>query len=241
MKRLLLFAVLVAACVGLLAAPAFAYYQPAQPENAYVLPFGFVGDDGILYTYWTDLDPISGEEVWHDSTEAIPKEATVWLAMTLVSPIRGTVRNFPQTDLYALSLSGPEGYAWSISGAASRAVWSPIYLYGVMPAFNKAEATYWARDWWQKLGVLSSGVYTGTTTERVTRLITDSSFMGDEWAKHAQQRPYKLPPGTYQYDFSFTVAEDAKAGLDGRTPRDHHVSSRDGRAMPLAQQEARHP
>lgn len=209
MKRFLLMLVLAVACLGLLASPAFAWYQPMQPGNAYVYPFGTMGDDGIVYTYWGELDPINGEEVWHDQTEAIPKDDTVWLMFGWTSPIRGTIQNLPRIDRFAFSLSGPEGYAFSISGAASRAVWSPVYLFGVFPAFNKAEATYWGRDWWQKLSVLSSGVYTGTTSETVTRMITDSTFGSDEWVRHAQQRPYKIPPGTYQYDdFSFTVADE---------------------------------
>lgn len=208
MKRLLLFAVLAIACLGLLAAPALAWYQPMQPGNAYVFPFGTMGDDGIVYSFWGELDSVSGEEVWHDQTEAIPKGDAVWLMFGWVSPTRGTVQTLPRIDRYAFSVSGPEGYSFSISGAASRAVWSPVYLWGVGPAFNKAEAPYWGRDWWRKLGVLSSGVYTGTASETVTRTITDTAFMGEEWAKHAQQRPSKYPPGTYQYDdFSFTVAD----------------------------------
>jgi len=213
MKRLLLVLVLAVSLLGLLAAPAFAHnhYLQREPGNAYVFATAFM-DGSTTVTLWFEWAPVDGvyDEVFHDQTEAIPANYTVWLVNGGGSPIRGTVQNWPRIDRWAFTLAGPGGYSWAISGAASRAVWSPVFYWGMVPAFNKANTTFWARDWWLKLPnqPLASGTYTGTATERVTRIITDSSFTLDQdWARHAQQRPNKIMPGTYPWpDFSFTIA-----------------------------------
>jgi hypothetical protein len=65
----------------------------------------------------------------------------------------------------------------------------------------------WDRDWYVKLPTpLEAGTYAGTNVQTYKRVITDSSFVGGEWAKHAQQRPLKLFPATMRDPFSFTIA-----------------------------------
>jgi opacity protein-like surface antigen len=201
MKRLLLVCVLAVALLALLAAPALAWQPPEtmQPGNAYV---GVMSE--VFGNYWYDLDA-SGTPVFHDGTEAIPSGDHVWLSFGWGSPIRGTIQNFPSHGLYGLEVSGPEGYSWSISQAASKQQWSVLYNGGPGPAFNKASTTIWVRDWYVDLGVLGVGTYSGKTTETYTRPVTDSSFMYDPWVKHEQQRPIKVPPGTNHYTFAFTM------------------------------------
>jgi opacity protein-like surface antigen len=153
MKRLILACVLAVALMAVLAALALAYQDPEtmQPGNAYVGAFS-----EVFGNYWWSVDA-TGTPDFREGTEAISSGYDVWLCFGWGSPIRGTIQNLPAHGLYALDVSGPEGYRWSISEAQSKAKWSTLYDGGLGAAFNKPSTTRRVRDWYVELGVLDAG------------------------------------------------------------------------------------
>jgi hypothetical protein len=186
------------------AAPALAWQAPMPPEpgNAYVVP----SDQWFGDNYWWEMLPNGDFKDHWGNVDAIPADYDVWITFGWASPIRGTIQNIPFTLLHAFTISDANGeVVWSMSAAVARSYWSILYNMGKLPAFNKASATYWARDWFVELPPLAAGSYSGSTVQTWTRIVTDSSFMGETWSKHAQQRPLHLTPGTHTDSFAFTV------------------------------------
>jgi hypothetical protein len=208
MKKLLLVSVLAVALLGLLASPAFAYQATLtpQPNSAYVVPaqewFG-----GNIVNFTDSTGNWSTDEFVPGGPVTIPSGYNVWILWGWGSPIRGTVQNIPSDLLSSFSVSGDNGYSWALSAAAAQPLWTDLYNAGTGPAFNKANASIWQRDWYVDLGPLADGSYAGSTIQTYTRPVTDSTFTGDTWVKHAQQKPIKLAPGTSYYTFAFIVGQ----------------------------------
>ena len=102
----------------------------------------------------------------------------------------------PSSYLTAITVKDAQGHnVLRVPCSEAKSLWTVVYNAGTIPAFNKAEASGWDRDWYVKLPKLPAGTYTGTNIQTYTRVITDSSFIGGEWSKHAQQRPIELLPG----------------------------------------------
>ena len=204
MKRIAIVMALALLLTLAVAAPALGYqaHKVPEPGEAYIFPMSeFYGAN-----IWWEVDADDNYIEHLADVTPIPADYPIYICFGWVSPIRGTVVTLPRTDLYAFSLLDAAGdEVWSISATAAKAKWSVVYKSDDAPAFNKESATVWARDWYQQVD-LPAGTYTGTTMETVRRMITDSSFAGLEWSKHAQQRPLKVAPGHYVYTFAFTVA-----------------------------------
>jgi hypothetical protein len=204
LKKTLLVVALALLLALVVAAPAFAWQAPAtpQPGNAYVIP----SDQWFGANDWWEIDANGAATDHRGNVDAIPAEYNVWIAFGWASPIRGTIQNIPFTYLNAFTISDASGnVVWSMPAAVAQSYWSIVYNVGKHPAFNKADATYWERDWYVELPPLAAGSYTGSTVQTYTRIITDSSFAGHNWSKHAQQRPLKVAPGTFTDSFAFTV------------------------------------
>lgn len=212
MKRLLflaLVALLVLACLGLLASSALAWQAPwsPQPNSAYVIPLSEVFGGNICYYFDSNLNET---DLYNPSGPvAIPSGYAVYIFWGFGSPIRGTIQNIPFDLPSSYAVSGDHGFSWSLSAAAALPMWTNVFNAGTGPAFNKENATIWERQWYDQLGTgaLADGSYTGSTIETTTRPITDSSFTGDTWFKHAQKKPIKFFPGSATYTFAFTVGQ----------------------------------
>ena len=203
MRRLLLILVLAAACLALLATPALAYQSPPtyEPGTAYVpLRAELWGDN-----FWFEFDGDGNLDMHDADATPIPHDYDICLQLGFTSPTRGQVENIPKSILYTLTLDGP-GYHWSSDTASSKELWSTMFSWGPGSAFNREFATFWERDLYKVLSDLPPGDYSGTTTEIVTHTLNDLSFYGELWSRHAQQKPVKIPAGTNDYTFAFTVA-----------------------------------
>jgi hypothetical protein len=189
-----------------LAAPALAY-QPTMglsPGNAYVVPSAvwFGADD------WWEVDA-GGNYIDHwGGTDAIPAGYDVWIVFGWITPIRGQAVTTPSAYLTAVTVKDEQNrIVLRVPSTEAKGLWSVVYNAGAVAAFNKAETPGWERDWYVKLPELAAGTYTGTDVQTYTRIITDSSFVGGEWLKHAQQRPLKVFPAIVTDPFSFTIAK----------------------------------
>ena len=206
-KKTLLVVALALLLTLVAAAPALAWQTPTPPEpgNAYVYP---MAEAGYGLHLWWEVDA-AGLEIDHwGNTDAIPAAYNIWVVFGWASPIRGTVQNLPRTLLYDSTIKDVTtgDVVWPTSALDFQSYWTILYRYpDNIPAFNKASAPCWERDWYVELPSLDSGSYSGSMTETVTRVVTDSSFIGETWSKHAQQRPLKARPGTTTYTFAFTV------------------------------------
>lgn len=205
MKKMLFIQGIAVLFAVVMAAPALAYQQPVAPSpgNAYVLPSAvwYGADD------WWEVDA-AGAFIDHFDGAAIPADYDVWICFGWITPIHGQAVTLPSSYLTAITVKDAQNHnVLRVPASEAKSLWTVVYNAGTMPAFNKAEATGWDRDWYVKLPELAAGTYTGTNVQTYTRIITDSSFDGIEWAKHAQQRPLKVLPGTVTDPFSFTIAD----------------------------------
>jgi hypothetical protein len=205
-KKMLFILGLAVLFAVVMAAPALAYQPTMEPSpgNAYVLPSAlwYGADD------WWEVDA-AGNFIDHlGGTDAIPADYDVWIVFGWITPIRGQAVTIPSSYLTAITVKDAQNHkVLQVSTSEAKGLWTVVYNPGAMPAFNKAEAPGWQRDWYVKLPELAAGTYTGTNVQIYTRIITDSSFDGTEWAKHAQQRPLKNFPETVTDSFSFTIAQ----------------------------------
>lgn len=206
MKRLLflaLVALLVVACLGLLASSALAYYWTPQPGEAYV--------PTVVPSEWWYVNTPGGEQQYQDSsvTPISRSSYTLYLYFGWGNVPLGTIQSLPNTLFVSVTLTRDDGStAWSISGAASKAAWSPAYVAGTGPDWNKANVDYWAREWrvavTQPDGTsLAVGHYTGTFTIWSNQSLVD--FTGTSANGHSPAMDNK-PKGPSSVTFSFSVA-----------------------------------
>jgi hypothetical protein len=148
MKRLLLLLALVVVVLGLIAAPAYAFYAP-QHETAYI-------DAYFQPRGWVELVGPDYRLVVHVGAP-IPRDWPVVVAISWLDARPGA-EQIPahEHDLFTFTRTtgGPK---YSVDTLAeSRKYWSPIYLWDPvnLPGI-------YARDWWVPLGTLPPGTYTG--------------------------------------------------------------------------------
>lgn len=206
MKKVLLLAVLVVACLCLsatpaLAAPASAYQAPIslQPDTAYLIPNA---------AYWFYIDK-SGNWNEYDGSTTIPDSFPMYMYFGWAFPTRGTATSLPVSMLNAITLTDDTGgnLAWSTSYPASAAQWSWVYDMGPLgPSFNKANPDYWGRDWYVELPRLADGSYTSVLTVTIAHPIVVQTYVVPlPWARHVQQTPIHFTAPWAPMQFSFTV------------------------------------
>jgi len=212
MKRLLLAFLIVAALLGVLAAPAFAELRPSV-KTAYLVPklgvwLEVKGDVNIPVKYGHPVNfPIPAN---YDVIIDVP-----WRGITL-----GLVQTVPLALTYEVSIpaagldmSQDQAMAYWSGAVLWDEYWSTL-LAAAIPAFNPSiGAQAYANHWWGAVTGDSSfatnltpdkklpqGSYTGLLTETVVRTITDLKLNSAD-----QTTPVKRTPGTASYPFTFIV------------------------------------
>ncbi len=163
MKRYLLVFVLAAACLGLFAAPASAFYAPQQ-HTAYI-PYWIQGEGGG-WLEWAGTGPydiidhtgVNNVPIPHDYKVVVTAE---WFDTRLGATL------IPAEWFHTMAISRSTG-CWSFAitrAACGLRYWSPAYKWD--PAAPDDQT--WARDWWVPLGKLRPGHYSGWVRESVPR------------------------------------------------------------------------
>ena len=198
MKRFLLVFVCVAALLGLLAAPASAYYAP-QEHTAYIT--SFVEPGVVDWVEWNGPgDPYGLAE----KTGPIPYGYGVVVTREWFDTRLGATL-IPLEEFHTMAISSSTGL-WSSAitkAACGLRYWSPAYKTG--DPFFPPET--WARDWWVPLGKLPPGDYSGWVKELAPHAFP-SWFDWDNWVLLPPLRPIMVQPADVDWtqDISFTVA-----------------------------------
>jgi hypothetical protein len=171
MKRLLLVCVLAAACLGLLAAPAFA--QSPLQDGVYVFIY-----DGSWFE-WADGAPTGTEGV---AGTALPADEPVWLLTVWAAYGRGHIQSIGNVLVESLSIDGQP----VVSGkAASKALWSVPYpseqLNDVTEPFNpRMRIGGWVAFWLFPVTLEGDRTYTVTGAETAPHPFTDLGFPAEK-------------------------------------------------------------
>jgi hypothetical protein len=212
MKKLLLALVFAAACLGLLAAPAFANLRPSV-KTAYIVP-----KLGVWLEVKGDVNvPV---KYGHPLSFPIPADYDVVLDVPWRGITRGLVQTVPLALKYQVSIpaaglemSQDQAMAYWSGAVLWDEYWSTLLAAGI-PAFNpNIGAKPYANHWWgavtgptsvatgltpdKKLAV---GVYSATLTLTVLRTINDLTLTLVD-----QTTPTKMDPGTASVPFTFIV------------------------------------
>ncbi len=170
MKKLLLVVVLAAACLGLLAAPAFA--QPVLQDGVYVWIY-----DGSWFE-WADGAPTGVEGL---AGTVLPDNEDVWLVTVWAAYGRGHIQSIGNVLVESLSIDGTPVVS---SQAASKALWSVPYpsenLNDVFVPFNpRMRIGGWVAAWLFPVK-LGTGPHEVTGAETAPHPFTDLSFVADK-------------------------------------------------------------
>jgi hypothetical protein len=209
MKRLLLVVVLAAACLGGLAAPAFAAYpMDGVPGTAYVHPWG--GTDPV---YWDEFFADGSSATWSVAEpgfwwapyKPITRDYNICFAAWMAGWPKLQVAAWPLTTRIDCVLYNPNGSKrWSISPTKARKDWGPV-LYGWDgQTIYKENAKIWLIGWTCPIGKLPPGTYSGTGN--FTFLAPYFDF---ELGYRTQLLPKVIPASEWNaanpYTYTFTV------------------------------------
>ena len=204
MKKLLLSVVLAAACLGLMAAPAYAdYFSDMQPGNAYVHPWG-----GTDPAFWEEVvpNPETGElESYMRFDSPVPAGYTVWFAGWMSGWPRPQVALWPVTTRLDCALYNPGGsMRWSIAAQQARRYWGEAFEGWPTETIYEKNATAWVIAWTYCLGKLPPGTYTGTGTWTFS-----APYLNFELPYGSQTKPDIIPASEWNaanpYTYRFTV------------------------------------
>lgn len=176
MKKLLLVFVFAAALLGLLAAPAWAFYAPQQ-KTAYITSYVPYTDAGVTYS-WAEWAGPSDPYNIIDRSGSIPHGYKVVVTREWFDSQLGATL-IPYEYFNTMRISRSHGH-WSFAIAkAARGLryWSPAYEFG-----GDFPVGTWARDWWVPLGKLSPGDYSGWVTQSAPLAFVSWLDWGDEEA-----------------------------------------------------------
>jgi hypothetical protein len=164
MKKLLLVIVLAAACLGLLATPAFA--APVLQDGVYVWIY-----DGSWFE-WVDGAPTGTEGV---AGTPLPADEPVWLLTVWAAYGRGHIVSIGNVLVESLSIDGHPVVAGK---AASKALWSVPYPSEQLdePFNPRMGIGGWVAVWTFPV-TLGTGSYTVTGAEMATHPFTDLGFL----------------------------------------------------------------
>ena len=203
MKRFLLVLACAAALLGLLAAPASAWYAP-QRHTAYITSYVPYTDAGVTYD-WAEWAGPSDPYGIIDRSGPIPSGYKVVVTREWFDSRLGATL-IPAEYFNTMAVSRSSG-CWSFAiteAACGVRYWSPAYEFG-----DDFPVGTWARDWWVPLGRLAPGHYSGWVTQFAPRAIP--SWMDwDNWVIRPPRHPVWLQPVSdelnWTQDISFTVS-----------------------------------
>jgi hypothetical protein len=204
MKRFLLVLACAAALLGLLAAPASAWYAPQQ-HTAYITSYVPYTDDGVTYS-WAEWAGPSDPYGIIDRSGPIPHGYNVVVTREWFDSRLGATL-IPAEYFTAMAVSRSSG-CWSFAitkAACGLRYWSPAYEFG--DEAGGFPVGTWARDWWVPLGKLRPGTYSGWVTQFAPRAFP-SWFDWENWTLLPLSSPIMQQPADlgWTQDVSFTVA-----------------------------------
>ena len=169
MKKLLLVCVLAAACLGLLAAPAFA--QPVFPDGVCVWIY-----DGN----WFECSGGEPTGLEGNAQTPFPADENVWLITMWAAYGRGHIQSIGNVLVESLSIGGQPVVS---SQAASKALWSVPYPSEALnddyvPFNSRMRIGGWVAVWAFPV-TLGTGTYDVTGTETQTHPFTDLSLIAE--------------------------------------------------------------
>ena len=217
MKRFLPVFVLVAACMGLLAAPAFAAYpETGVPHTAYVHLWW--GSEPII---WEECDGTAPTATWYSWSASkpgapawfpykpIPAGYDIVFAAWMLGIPRGQMAAMPGNLLLEGTLGNPKDPAgdplWSITNLAAKPYWGEVIGPDgwAMPTANKELTQMWVIAWTYDFGHLTRGTYSGVATYSFQHPVIDQTWWDPDMLMKTPA--HILAMGTYTSPYSFVV------------------------------------